>query len=505
MTYFRKISLLQTLAITAVLLPWPGSAAAQNGGTVDKTNQILPERLSASFAEVARRVEPAVVSIDTKGKMPDTTARNQAMPGGSDDIMDFFRRQLPRRPSYSIGSGFIVDKSGYILTNEHVIDDSVKITVKLTSGEEYPARVIGVDDETDLAVIKIDAGRDLPFMKLGNSDEARVGDWVLALGSPFGLARSVTAGIISQTKRETPYASVFQRFIQTDAAINRGNSGGPLVNMDGEVIGINSQIATSTGDYNGVGFALPSSEAKVVYDQIIRNGRVRRGFLGVNLDSVKTEYAAVYGLKEAKGAIVTDVRDSSAAGRAGLQAGDVIVQFNGQPVENAVDLIAKVSATSPDQPVGIEFLRENGSNLERKTSSIMLGERPRVKQAADEPAGTKLPLDQAKEEPKPFGLTVAELTPALAAGYKLQGQKGLIVKEISPESFIADIKAADGEDALGEGDVIQRINRVAVSDPNAFAATVNKLKKGDPVVLHVLTMRRGARTPQLKIVQFTVQ
>src|SRR3982750_4146915 len=179
---------------------------------------VTPERLSASFAEVAKKVEPAVVNIDTKGNVPDISAKASPGSGDSDDIMDFFRRQLPRRPVYAVGSGFIVDKSGYILTNAHVIEDAARITVKLDSGEEYVAKLIGTDEETDLAVLKIEAGKDLPFVKLGNSDAAQVGDWVLALGSPFGLSRTGPAGIVSQTRRETPQASPFQRFIQTDAA-----------------------------------------------------------------------------------------------------------------------------------------------------------------------------------------------------------------------------------------------------------------------------------------------
>ena len=276
-----------------------------------------PEKALKSFAEIAKKVEPAVVSIDSKSKIAQPVAKGTPAPGDSDDIMDFFRRQLPQRPVYAVGSGFIVDKSGYILTNQHVIDDAARITVKLDSGEEFTARVVGADDETDLAVLKIDAGRDLPFLKFGDSDKAEVGDWVLAIGSPFGLAKTVTAGIISQTHRETPYATAFQRFIQTDAAINRGNSGGPLVNMDGDVIGINSQIATSTGDYNGVGFALPAHEASYVFEQIVKNGKVRRGYLGANLESIKTEYAKVYGLKDAKGAIITDIRDKQEPGGCG--------------------------------------------------------------------------------------------------------------------------------------------------------------------------------------------
>lgn len=507
MSGYKRFSLSALTLGMALAFCGGGTAFGQSAPPDGKAKavQATPERLSASFAEVAKRVEPAVVSIDTKGKVPDVAARTQSAPGNSDDIMDFFRRQLPRKPSYSVGSGFIVDKSGYIITNEHVIDDAAKITVKLTTGEEYAGRVVGMDDETDLAVVKIDAGHDLPYVKLGDSDKVEVGDWVLALGSPFGLTRTVTAGIISQTKRETPYASPFQKFIQTDAAINRGNSGGPLVNMDGDVIGINSQIATSTGDYNGVGFALPSSEAKVVYDQILENGRVRRGFLGVNLDSVKGEYAAVYGLKDARGAIVTNVQNATGAARAGLKAGDVIIEFNGQPIESAQDLIAKVSAVPPDKSVSLQFLRENGSNLEKKSTTITLGERPQNKRDETESSPTKTSLERTKEEAKPFGLTLAELTPALATSYKLPGQKGLIVKDINPESFIADIKASDGDDALGEGDVIQRINRVPVTDMKAFTDAVNKLKKGDPVVLYILSFRRNPLEPQLKIVQFTVQ
>ena len=468
---------------------------------------ISPEKLSASFAEVAKRVGAAVVSIDTKGKTPDVSARAEAAPSDSDDIMEFFRRQMPRRPSYSVGSGFFVDKVGHVLTNYHVVEDAAKITVKTDSGEEYAAKLIGVNEETDLAVLKVDVDRDVPFVKLADSDQSRVGDWVLAIGSPFGLNRSVTAGIISQTNRETPSTSVFQRFIQTDAAINRGNSGGPLVNMNGDVIGINSQIATSTGDYNGVGFALPSNEAAFVFDQILKSGKVRRGYLGVGLETVKSEFAAVYGLKEAKGAIVVELRDDkSAAGVGGLKVGDVIVEFNGQKIEGAPDLIARVSSATPEISVNIAYLRENGSGLDRKTTTIRLGERPiRTNRSGEESSRTKLPLDKGKDEAKPFGLTLVDLTPTLASAHKLEGQKGVLLKEINPESFIADVKLSNGVEALGEGDLIQRMNRVPVTDVKTFSEAVGKLKKGDAVVLHVLSYDVRARALQLKIVQFTVQ
>ena len=468
---------------------------------------ITPEKLSASFAEVAKKVGAAVVSIDTKGKVPDVTTRGEAAPGNSDDIMDFFRRQMPRRPSYSVGSGFFVDKTGHVLTNYHVVEDAAKIMVKTDSGEEYSAQVVGFDEETDLAVLKVDVDHEVPFVKLADSDQARVGDWVLAIGSPFGLNRSVTAGIISQTNRETPSTSVFQRFIQTDAAINRGNSGGPLANMNGDVIGINSQIATSTGDYNGVGFALPSNEASYVFDQIVKTGKVRRGYLGVGLETVKAEFASVYGLKEAKGAIVVELRDQkSAASVAGLKVGDVIVEFNGQKVDGAPDLIEKVSAATPDNSVNVAYLRENGTSLDRRVATIRLGERPpRDNKKGEESSRTKLPLEKNKEDVKPFGLTLVDLTPTLASTHKLEGQKGVLVKEINPESFIADVKLSNGVDALGEGDLIQRMNRAPVTDVKSFSDAVGKLKKGDAVVLHVMTYDVRNRQLQLKIVQFTVQ
>ena len=459
-----------------------------------------------SFAEIAKKVEPAVVNIDTKSKVSQPVAKGAATPADSDDIMDFFRRQLPQQPVYSVGSGFIVDKAGYILTNKHVVDDAARITVKLESGDEFTARVVGTDDLTDLAVLKIDAGRDLPFLKFGDSDVAEVGDWVLAVGSPFGLAKSVTAGIISQTRRRTPYATPFQRFIQTDAAINRGNSGGPLVDLEGNVIGVNSQIATTTGDYNGVGFALPAHEASYVFEQIVKNGKVRRGYLGANLESIKAEYVKVYGLSDTKGAIITDIRDKqSPAALAMLQTGDVIVEFNDQRVENEIDLISKVAGTPPDQTVSISYLRDNGASLDKKTATVKLGERPATSRA-DEPSDRrKLPLDGTNAEQKPFGLTLNELTPALATANKLEGQKGLLVKEVNPASFIADVRNSNGNGALGPGDLIQRINRVNVTDLKTFTQIVAKLKVGDPVVLNVISYNPVLAATETKILQFTVK
>ena len=503
--FYRKNLLARRVSVFAVLVLAFAAVSLRAQTPVNQAKTVAPEMLSASFAEVAKRVESAVVNIDTKGKVPEVTAKGEKPEGNLEDLLDFLRRQQ-RRPSSAVGSGFIVDKSGYILTNYHVVEEASRITVRLASGEEFQAKIVGRDEGTALAVLKIEAGRDLPFVKLGDSEKARVGDWVLAIGSPFGLSQTVTAGIVSQVKRETPYTFQFpKKFIQTDAAINRGNSGGPLVNMDGEVIGVNSQIATSTGDYNGVGFALPSNEAAYVYRQILQNGKVRRGYLGVNLESVKAEFAKVYGMADAKGAIVTNVADrQSAAAKGGLEAGDIIVEFNGAQILSAQDLISKVASTTPDESVNLVFLRENGDRLERKTIVIKLGERLVAKSLGEIDDPKKLPIGP-KEEEKPLGLTLVEITPQIIETYQLGVQKGLLVKEINPTSYIADVKGSNGREALNEGDLIQRINRVSVTNLKTFNDVASRLKAGDAVVLHVLSFSRSTRRPEQKIVQFTVQ
>lgn len=509
---------ISSFSLLILALTSGGTALAQTPeATVPvRSTAASPEQLSASFAEVAKVVEPAVVNIDTKGKVPDVQVEGD---GGedADDILEFFRRRLPSRPSYAVGSGFIVDPKGYILTNYHVVEDSARITVRLQSGEEYTARIVGADEETDLAVLKIDTEAALPHLRFGNSDAARIGDWVLAVGSPFGLARTVTAGIISQTKRETPSGNPFQRFIQTDAAINRGNSGGPLVNLRGEVIGVNSQIATSTGDYNGIGFALPSNEAEYVYKQILSSGKVRRGYLGVFLDSVKKEFADVYGLPEAKGAIITSVRDNDgAAYKAGLKGNDIIVSVDGKAVESAQDLIAKIASIEPGNDVTIGYLRESGSQLESRTVSVRLDERPSTDLVVDDNSRRALPVDEKAQEIAPMGLTLSEMNPNFVRTFTLRGVKlgeifenndlsGLVVRSVDPASFVADVKDSTGGPALSEGDLIRRINRVNVTDLESFNRIAGRLSKGSPVVLHVATYDRRTRRVIPRIVQFTIQ
>lgn len=483
------------------------STVAQN----EVQNAHAPEALSVSFADIAKRVEPAVVNIETMQAAPEIAEKDDDEKDQSNNpLYEMFRRQQ-RRPSHGVGSGFIVDPKGYILTNQHVIDGASRITVGLQSGEKFRAKVIGTDEPTDVALIKIEASRDLPTLKMGDSNAIQVGDWVLAVGSPFGLEQTVTAGIISKKERDTS-SNAFQRFIQTDAAINRGNSGGPLVNMRGDVIGMNSQIATSNGDYNGIGFALPANETNVVYRQLLAAGKVRRGYLGITLESVKEEFAKVYGLPEAKGAIVMDVptsRDSqpSPAIKAGLQSNDVIVEFDGQPVINAQDLILKVAGTPVGQSASLTFLRDTAGKMERHIVNVVLAERP----LSDLPV---TPLREVEESPKSkevppkgnalkLGITLAELTQQLVTEKHLTGVHGLYVKDLDPNGVIADIRANGGQAALIEGDVITRINRVPVTTLADFQRVLSGLKPGDPVVLNVSRYVRDRVVQQ--IVQFSYQ
>jgi len=519
-TILRKLRVWIVALATACLLAGVGIGAMLSGRPTVAQNEMqiarAPEALSASFAEIARRVEPAVVNIDTITAAPEVSEKDnedqEDLPSNN-PLLDMFRRQS-RRPSHGVGSGFIVSPKGYILTNEHVVQGSSRIIVGLQSGQTYTGKIVGIDEETDVAVIKIDAAQDLPTVTLGDSNAAQVGDWVLAVGSPFGLDQTVTAGIISKKERETPSSNSrnFQRFIQTDAAINRGNSGGPLVNMRGEVIGINSQIATSTGDYNGIGFALPASEANFVYRQIVDQGKVRRGYLGVTLDSVKDEFARVYGLAEAKGAIILDVQQTkdgqpTPAAKAGLQSSDIIVEFNGQAIANSQDLIQRVAGSPIGQSVALTYLRERDNKFEKHSADIVLGERPPLQQLRDpaDPTEPKRKQADPKGNGLRLGITLAELTQQLITDKHLTGLRGLYVKEVDPSGLAAEVRGVSGQPTLIEGDVITRINRVPVTALADFQRVINSLKPGDPVVMQVSRYSRDLDRLTTIIVQFTYQ
>ncbi len=430
--------------------------------------------LSEAFAQVARQVEPAVVHIETESAQTDRR---------SEDPFDFFFG--PRgRPRRGTGSGVIVDPEGYILTNHHVIRGASTIRVKTFDGRTYTPEVIGVDPETDLAVIKISRSEPFPYARMGDSHKLRVGDWVLAIGSPFGLEQTVTAGIISAKDRVTDGENApFQRFLQTDAAINPGNSGGPLVNLKGEVVGINTQISTSTGYFNGVGFALPSALAVEVYNHLVRRGRVARGYLGVYVKPVTPPIARMNGLKEPQGALIESVTDpESPAAQAGLQTGDIIVEIDGEPIRDNRDLTRRVASLEVGRTVRVKYIRDGREYV----TSVKLGVRPSLADRMEEPRGRNEGPPQKKRSlgPPPLGATLEPVTPHVAEVLKLGAVRGAVVGEVEEESFAESL-------GLMPGDVILSINRAEVRSPEDVTRIIGKLKSGDDVVIIVARATRG--------------
>ena len=467
------------IAIGALLRGVVGAGSIDNKLVISNSNS-APDALSAAFTKAARLVEPSVVNIKV------AQGEGHGIAG-----------------SVGTGSGIIVDPAGYILTNQHVITDASRIRVQLPAGGEYDAKVTGQDEDTDLAVLKIAAPKPLVAARMGDSGKLNVGDWVLAIGSPFGLDQTVTAGIISAKDRVTD--KLFQQFLQTDAAINPGNSGGPLVNLAGEVIGINTQIETRTGLYNGIGFALPSSTAVEIYNQLIAQGRVTRGFLGVKLQDVTAQVARRNGVPEDMGAVVEDVtsKDSPAA-RSGIQSGDVIIAVNGQKVKNKADLVRQVAALPVGSTAVISYMRD-GRQL---TASVRLNERvdqkskdqvvPSERRPGDQPSrdqldesehpGTHRYLDGERGQPSqagpPLGLSVQELRPDRADQIGLVGARGVLIIKVEPGSI--------GSDAgLQTDDVITQIDSKSVRAKSIrtlddYMRAVQQLKHGDEVVIRVI-------------------
>ncbi len=453
------------------------------------TTLTVPDPIPATntFAGIVNKVEPAVVNIATTQVLERRQARKRrAQPYDQDDPMqDFFDRFFDGRPDSpppadrSLGSGVIVDKRGYILTNNHVIEQATKIQVQL-NGEtaRYTAKLVGADEDTDLAVIKIDANKELPTAKLGNSDGVQVGDWVLAIGSPFGLQATVTAGIIS-AKDRSGIGQQFQRFLQTDAAINPGNSGGPLVDLSGQVIGINTAIITGSRGYEGVGFALPSTTAIRVYDQIIKQGRVTRGSIGVSFqEEISTNPITLKSLGAPYGVVIESVQAGSPAEKAGLKGGDVITSVNGHAVKTGNDLVNPIAEAPIGSKVKLTYMRDRA----QKEATATVEDRTRVFPNTAGRMG-----DQPGEAvPTEFGLHVEELTPERGHRVGIEGQKGVIVSEVEPASFAEDL-------LFSRGDVITEINRQPVNSVADYRAAVSKLKPGDDVVFKVLRRQDGDR------------
>jgi serine protease Do len=449
---------------------------------------------SNSFASIVNRVEPAVVNISTTQVLEKRqsmrrrhTAPNAPNDNQDDPMQDFFDRffdgqgqNVPPAAERSLGSGVIVDRKGYILTNNHVVDQASKVQVQLNGDPtKYNAKVIGTDEETDLAVIKIDAGnKELPVAKLGNSDGVQVGDWVLAIGSPFGLNATVTAGIIS-AKDRGGVGKQFQKFLQTDAAINPGNSGGPLVDLAGEVIGINTAIITGSRGYEGVGFALPSSVAINVYNQLIQQGRVTRGSIGVSFqEELGTNAITLKELGATNGVVIMGVEPGSPAEKAGLKGGDVITSVNGKSVKSGNDLVNPIATAPIGSKVRIDYVRDR----QIKETTAVVEDRTRVFPGA----GSKQADSRDDSQPAEFGLRVENLTPDRASRVGLEGQKGVLVVEVDPASFGDDL-------GFTRGDLIAEVNRQPVNSVAEYKAVVSKLKPGSNIVFKVLRGQENGR------------
>ncbi len=452
-----------------------------------------PQQLSNAFSQIAKQLEPSVVNINTESTIKNVHRRRGGQGqgqgdedeggGGMDDFFNHFfggpgGQMTPDNGPIrerSLGSGVIVDPKGYIITNRHVVDKADRVRVRFQDdppGVQHDAKVIGTDQETDLAVIKVDVDRVLPSAKMGNSDSMQVGDWVLAVGSPFGLSETVTAGIVSAKGRDIVPGRQFQTFIQTDAAINPGNSGGPLVNMNGEVIGINTAILSETNAYAGVGFALPSKTVVEVYNQLTGpEHKVSRGSIGIMFDAVENPaIARVYG--SGSGVPISSVVPGSPADQAGLKVGDTITNVDGKKVSKGSELVADIASRKPGSKVTLGFLR----NGKPQDATVTIADRAKL-------FASRLGEQQDNEDentPKEskFGLTVRKLTPEMAERLDMPAGKGVIVQDVKPGSFAEDVN-------LGRGDIILEINKQPVNSEEDFTRIESSLKSGQDVVFLV--------------------
>ena len=469
-TATRKFPIVRALRGLALAT---GVAFATVGGPA----AAAPGKGPDSVADLAEGIMDAVVNISTSQNAPmDRSVPMPKAPEGSpfQDFFDEFMKKnkdkdQPKRVQ-SLGSGFVIDASGIIVTNNHVIDGADEITANFNDGTKLKAELIGKDTKVDIAVLRVKPTKPIKAVKFGNSDKARVGDWVLAIGNPFGLGGTVTIGIVSARNRDIN-AGPYDNFIQTDAAINRGNSGGPLFNMDGEVIGINTAIISPTGGSIGIGFSIPANTASAVVDQLMQYGETRRGWLGVSIQGVTDDIADSLGLKEAKGALVARVTDKGPAALGGIQAGDVILKFDGRTVPSVRELPRMVADTPVDKEVDVVVLRKGAEvPLKVKLGRLEEGE----KQAALDKAGPKAP-DAPKAPPTistSIGLGLAELTPELRTRFKIKDQvaKGVVVAEVAAGSPAADKR-------IVPGDVILEISQEAVASADEVTKRLDALKK----------------------------
>ena len=472
---FRALAMSGMVATVASVAVLPQGVAMAQSAVV----RGLPD-----FTELVDQVGPSVVNIRTREKASDRSGAN----GMDEEMLEFFRRfgvpipnmprqQRPQRPQQDeeaqprgVGSGFILTADGFVMTNAHVIDGADEVIVTLTDKREFKARVVGADKRTDVAVVKIEA-TGLPAVKVGDVSRLKVGEWVMAIGSPFGLENSVTAGIVSAKARDT---GDYLPFIQTDVAINPGNSGGPLINMRGEVVGINSQIYSRSGGFMGISFAIPMDEAIRVSEQLRTSGRVTRGRIGVQIGNVSKDVADSIGLGKAQGAVVTGVETGSPADKAGIEAGDIITRFDGKPIEKVADLPRLVGNTKPGTKSSITVFRRGSARDLQVTVAEIEPDKPVAKAVEREEK------PKASAAAQQLGLSVLELTDAQKKELKLKG--GVAV---------ASATEAAARAGLREGDVILSVANAEITGLKDFEAVVSKADKSKP--LSVL-YRRGEWT-----------
>ena len=441
---------------------------------------VLPVQMpltSGTFAKVAETIKPAVVNINT-------STAGRAGGSGRTPFEEFFGEEFFRRffgdaperiPQRSLGSGVIVDPSGITLTNAHVVDNARDIEVVTLDGNKHKAKIVGLDKKTDLAVLKLDDGKGtFNYARLGDSDKVQVGDWVIAVGSPFNLHSTVTAGIISAKARQlTP--SAFDEFIQTDAAINPGNSGGPLVNMQGEVIGINTAIVAGG---TGIGFAIPSNLARRIYTEINAKGKVTRGWLGVSIQPLTPELAKSFGTKDTKGVLISDVIADSPAAKAGIQPGDILLEFDGKKMESPADLQRAVGFTSPGASAKMKVLREKNE----KVIEVKIAEASDEREAA---------ARSGSRGSSSLGMEIRPITPDIARQLNLRSTEGVVVARVDDES-------PAGAAGVQRGDIIREINRQKIKNIGDFEKATKDLKDGDRLTV---LLQRG---PMSLYVAFTV-
>ncbi len=476
------IVLLTLVAIVAGMVLATGFDFSKETSASSPTPTVM---VPSSFTETANAVSPAVVNIRTekviKGGGP--TFRHFQSPFGKDDpFHDFFERffgDTPRREfkERSLGSGFVIDKEGHIVTNNHVVENADKIKVKLKNGKEYNAEIVGRDPKTDIALVKAEGLKDNETVKLGDSDDLKVGEWVVAIGSPFGLEHTVTAGIVS-AKGRVIGSGPYDDFIQTDASINPGNSGGPLVNMNGQVVGINTAIVSRGGGNVGIGFAIPVNLARGIIEQLKTSGSVTRGWLGVSIQDITPELAEYYGLKDSTGAFVGEVFKGDPADKAGIKAKDVIIAVDGKEIKNSRDLSRTIAEVPVGKKITVKVLRDG----KERTFRIKVAKRTDEKET--------LAMRGGNEETE-LGMTVSSLTPELARQFSLPESEGVVVVAVE-EGGPAD------RAEVQEGDVIVEIDHKPVRSLEDYHEHMREVKKADKVSLLV---RRRAGFVALNVIK----